>query len=54
MFLNPVLQSVEECAVIKEKVKKYVAKWNACEGAAGSGSGDADAPSTPATEIPTK
>ena len=37
---------------MKEKVKKYIAKQNACEGETGSGSGDADAPSTPATEIP--
>ena len=35
-------------------MKKYIVEWNAREGAAGSGSGDADAPSTPAAEVPTK
>jgi hypothetical protein len=46
------MQSVEECAAIKEKVKKYIVERNARECAAGSGSGNADAPSTPVTEIP--
>ena len=35
-------------------MKKYIAERNAREGVAGSGSGDADAPSTPATEVPTE
>ena len=35
-------------------MKKYIAERNAREAAAGSGSGDVDAPSTPATEIPVK
>jgi hypothetical protein len=46
-----VLQSIEECIDIKEKVKKYIAKRNAREGVASSGSGNADAPLTPAIEI---
>lgn len=50
--LKFVLQSTEECTAIKEKVKKFIAEWNAHEGAAGSGSSDADMPSTPAAEIP--
>ena len=37
---------------IKEKVKKFIAEWNAREGAAGSGSGDVNTPSTPAIETP--
>ena len=53
-FLKLVLQFIEECATIKEKMKKYIAKRNADEGATGSGSGDADALPTPATEIPTE
>jgi hypothetical protein len=54
IFLKHVLQSIEECTTIKEKVKKYIAERNAHEGVAGSGSGDADAPSTLATQIPTE
>lgn len=46
-----VLQTPEECATIKEKVKKFIAARNAQEGATGSGSGDVGAPSTPAAEI---
>jgi hypothetical protein len=46
-IFETVLQSIEECVDIKEKVKKYIVKRNAREGVAGSGSGDADAPSTP-------
>ena len=38
--------------VIKEKVKKYIAMRNAHEGAAGSGSGNTEAPPTLATEAP--
>ena len=37
---------------IKEKVKKYIAERNAHEGAAGSGSGDTEAPPTPTNEAP--
>ena len=37
------LQTIKECAAIKEKVKSFIAAQNAREGAAGSGSGDADA-----------
>ena len=33
-------------------MKRFIAELNAHEGASGSGSGDADAPSTHATEIP--
>ena len=47
-----VLQSVEECAAIKEKVKKYIAERNALEGMAGSGSGYTEAPPTLAAEVP--
>lgn len=36
------LQTAEECASIKEKVKSFIAAWNVREGAAGSGSGNAD------------
>jgi hypothetical protein len=36
---------------IKEKVKKYIAERNAHEGAAKSGSGDTEAPPTPAAEV---
>jgi hypothetical protein len=36
---------------IKEKVKKYIAERNAHEGAAKSGSGDTEAPPTPAVEV---
>jgi hypothetical protein len=50
-FFKPILQSIEECTAIKAKVKKYIAKRNACKGAIDSSSGDADAPSTPATKI---
>ena len=50
MPLKPTLQSIEECAAIKEKVKKYNAERNAHEGAAGSGSGETVAPLTPVTE----
>jgi hypothetical protein len=46
------LQSSEECAAIKEKVKKYIAERNARKGVASSSSGDADVPSTPATKVP--
>ena len=46
------MQSIEECVVIKEKVKKYIAEQNACEGVAGSGSSDTKAPPIPATEVP--
>ena len=46
-----VMQSVKECAEIKEKVKKYIAERNACEGATGSSSGDTEAPPTPAAEV---
>ena len=46
------MQSIEECMVIKEKVKKYIAMRNAHEGAAGSGSGNTEAPPTLATEAP--
>ena len=49
MPLNPTLQSIEECAAIKEKVKKYIAERNAREGSTGSGSGDTAALSTPVT-----
>ena len=48
------MQSTVKCAVIKEKVKRFIAERNAHEGATGSGSGDMDAPSTPATEVPTE
>ena len=47
--LQYVLQSIEECLTIKEKVKKYITEQNAHEVAAKSGSSDADAPSTPVT-----
>ena len=47
-----VMQSVENHAAIKEKVKKYIAERNAREGVAGSGSGDTEAPPTSAVEIP--
>ena len=50
-FLAHVLLSIEECAVIKEKVKKYIAERNAREGTARSGYGDTEAPPTPATEV---
>ena len=46
------VQFVEECAAIKEKVKKYIAERNARKGAARSGSSDTEAPSTPAAEVP--
>ena len=49
------LQTIKECAAIKEKVKKFIADRNTKEGAAGSGSCDADASSTPgggAAKIP--
>ena len=46
------MQSVEGCMAIKEKVKKYIAERNAHEGAAGSGSGDTEAPPTPTNEAP--
>ena len=52
LCLKPILQSTEECAAIKEKVKKFIVVQNACEGMAGSGSDDADKPSTPATDTP--
>ena len=45
------MQSIKECATIKEKVKKYIAEWNAREGAAGSSSGDTEALPTPAAEV---
>ena len=35
---------------IREMVKRYIAALNAHEGAAGSGSGDTEAPPTPAAE----
>lgn len=44
----------EECAVIKEKVKKFIATRNAQEGVTESGLGDAGTPSTPTVEIPSK
>ena len=47
-----VLQTSEEYTTIKEKMKKLIAARNAQEGATGSGSGDAGAPSTPAAKIP--
>ena len=50
MSLKPTLQSIEECAAIKEKVKKCIAEWNAHEGATGSDSGKTATPSTPVTE----
>ena len=50
--MKPILQSIEECTAIKEKVKRFIAEWNVHEGAAGSGSGDADVPLTPAIEVP--
>ena len=50
MPLKPTLQSIEECAAIKEKVKKYITERNAHEGAAGSSSAETAAPSTPVTE----
>ena len=50
MPLKPTLQSIEECATIKEKVKKYIAEWNAREGVAGSGSGETAMLLTPVTE----
>ena len=37
--------------MIKEKVKKYITKWNAHEGATGSGSSETAVPSTPVSEI---
>jgi hypothetical protein len=42
---------MEECAAIKEKVKRYIAERNAREGVAGSGSGDTEAPPAPATKV---
>jgi hypothetical protein len=42
---------MEECAAIKEKVKRYIAERNAREGVAGSGSGDTEAPPTPAAKV---
>lgn len=36
---------------IKEKVKTYIAERNARDGAAGSGLGEANTPSTPATRL---
>ena len=50
MPLKPALQSIEECAAIKEKVKRYIAEQNAREGAAGSSSGEMAASSTPVIE----
>jgi hypothetical protein len=44
---------LKEQMAIREKVKKYIAKRNAREGAGGSGSGDMEAPATPTTEVPT-
>ena len=52
MCLRSVLQSPEECAAIKAKVKKFIADRNTREGATRSGSGYAGAPPTPAFEIP--
>ena len=52
LCLKPILQSIEECAAIKEKVKKFITEWNAREGTAGSGSGDMNTPLTPSTETP--
>ena len=46
------MQSIKECVVIKEKVKKYIAEQNACEGAARSSSGDTKAPPILAAEVP--
>ena len=51
MCLSSVLQSPEECAAIKEKVKKFIADRNARECATRSGLGDVGAPSTAATEM---
>jgi len=42
------MQSIKECVVIKEKVKKYIVERNAREGVAGSGSSDTEAPLTTA------
>ena len=53
MCLKPILQSTKECAAIKEKMKRFIAEQNAHVGACDSRSSDADAPSTPAIEIPT-
>jgi len=49
---KPILQSIEECEAIKEKVKRYIIERNAHEGAAGSGFGDIEAPPTPIAEVP--
>ena len=51
-FWACVVHSIEECAVIKEKVKKYIAEQNARVGTARSGSGDTEAPPTPTNEAP--
>jgi hypothetical protein len=48
------LQTPEECAVIKEKVKKFIAKRNAREVVSGGRSGDADALPTPVTKTPSE
>jgi hypothetical protein len=47
-----ILQSIEECAAIKEKVKRYITERNAHEGATGSGSTDTETLPTPATGVP--
>ena len=44
------MQSIQECTTIKEKVKKYIAEQNARGGVTRSGSGDTEAPPTPAAE----
>ena len=44
------LQTLEECAAIKEKVKKFITERKAWESVSGSGSSDADALPTPTTE----
>ena len=54
LCLKPILQCTKKCTAIKEKVKKFITERNAHEEAAGSGLGDADTPSTPATETPTE
>lgn len=51
MCFRSVLQSPEECATIKEKVKKFIVDQNAWEGVTGSGLDDVGAPSTAAIEI---
>ena len=46
------VQFTEECTVIQERVKKYIAERNTREGVTGSGSGYMEAPTTATTEVP--